>query len=89
VSPDERPLAGAPLRVFGGGRIVEVVSGADGSYEAATVKDVKGSWALCSADAVRAGTVEARKEGYAPASISAVYGWALDYVDLELVLTRQ
>ena len=34
VSPDERPLAGAPLRVFGGGRIVEVVSGADGSYEA-------------------------------------------------------
>lgn len=22
VSPDERPLAGAPLRVFGGGRIV-------------------------------------------------------------------
>jgi hypothetical protein len=34
VFPDERPLGGVPLRVFGGGRIVEVISGADGSYEA-------------------------------------------------------
>ena len=34
VSPDVRPLAGAPLRVFGGGRIAEVISGADGYYEA-------------------------------------------------------
>jgi hypothetical protein len=34
VFPDERPLAGVPLRVFGGGRIVEVISGADGSYAA-------------------------------------------------------
>jgi hypothetical protein len=34
VSPDERPLAGVPLRVFGGGTVVEVTSGANGSYEA-------------------------------------------------------
>jgi hypothetical protein len=34
VYPDERPLAGVPLRVFGGGTVVEVTSGADGSYEA-------------------------------------------------------
>jgi len=34
VSPDERPAAGVPLRVFGGGTVVEVTSGADGSYEA-------------------------------------------------------
>lgn len=34
VFPDERPLGGVPLRVFGGGRVVEVISGADGSYEA-------------------------------------------------------
>ena len=33
VFPDERPLAGVPLRVFGGGTVVEVTSGADGSYE--------------------------------------------------------
>ena len=34
VSPDRRPLAGVPLRVFGGGTVVEVTSGADGYYEA-------------------------------------------------------
>src|SRR5262245_60904549 len=34
VFPDVRPLAGVPLRVFGGGTVVEVTSGADGSYEA-------------------------------------------------------
>lgn len=34
VFPDQRPLAGVPLRVIGGGTVVEVTSGADGSYEA-------------------------------------------------------
>jgi hypothetical protein len=187
VSPDMRPLAGAPLRVIGGGKIVEVISGVDGSYEAdmpdtapfvrvvasgplyftscpafrwgaardegpmdvhvlsgatvstinrsvfpnqinggdsvtwgrvveatshglqpvagaivtlrgarhlenpvaATVSDPTGSWVLCSADAERAGTVEARRDGYAPASIAAVYGWQLEYAGVEIVLARQ
>ena len=31
VFPDERPLAGVSLRVFGGGTVVEVTSGGDGS----------------------------------------------------------
>ena len=34
VFPDQRPLAGVPLRVFAGGTVVEATSGADGSYEA-------------------------------------------------------
>jgi hypothetical protein len=34
VFPDQRPLAGVPLRVFGGGTVVEVTSRADGSFEA-------------------------------------------------------
>jgi hypothetical protein len=34
VSPDVRPLAGGLLRIFNGAKTVEVISGADGSYEA-------------------------------------------------------
>ena len=34
VFPDIRPAAGVPVRVFGGGRVVEATSGADGSFEA-------------------------------------------------------
>jgi hypothetical protein len=35
VFPDVRPAAGVTVRVFGGGRVVEATSGADGSFEAA------------------------------------------------------
>jgi hypothetical protein len=34
VFPDIRPGAGVPVRVFGGGRVVEAISRADGSFEA-------------------------------------------------------
>jgi hypothetical protein len=34
VFPDIRPAAGVPVRVFGGGRVVEAISRADGSFEA-------------------------------------------------------
>ena len=34
VSPDVRPGSGVPVRVFGGGRLVEATSGPDGSFEA-------------------------------------------------------
>jgi hypothetical protein len=34
VFPDIRPGPGIPVRVFAGGRVVEVTSGADGSFEA-------------------------------------------------------
>jgi hypothetical protein len=34
VFPDVRPAPGVPVRVFGGGRVVEVTSGADGAFEA-------------------------------------------------------
>lgn len=33
VFPDVRPAAGVTVRVFGGGRVVEATSGADGSFE--------------------------------------------------------
>ena len=34
VFPDIRPGAGVPVRVFGGGKVVEAISSADGSFEA-------------------------------------------------------
>lgn len=182
VSP-ERPLAGVPLRVFGGGTVVEVTSGADGAYAAvvpdtapfirvvasgplhftpcaslrpggaariegpldvhvvsgaavsssylpngypmnwsartgvwgsvrtseglepvsgatvtfhgpeplanptaSTVTDARGIYSLCG-DSFSGGVVEARKDGYTPASAPPVYGWNFETTDL--LLTRR
>jgi hypothetical protein len=35
VFPDERPGSSVPVRVFGGGRVVEAISGTDGTFEVA------------------------------------------------------